>query len=618
MTTVHTTCKYHDLPITTVITNILINYAIINCRTISMRDIHFQIYYFRAADDINDNSNDKVSINDRNKRKDKKFRKKHNDESFNLEPNVDIKEEKLYLESKINSSGKKEHIKVEPDSENEVRKKRKKIKTLEMNGDHNDSQESMSYDETYLNMKVKQEDSLASCSTKHKKKKRKRTSSIDSSTTPVKSYDNNNCTEMYDDNVILKEETENDSEMNNTKKKKKKKKRHNSDNQNLAIEEKMEIKETVVNQNSKGNYSNRFATNKTLQEESEESGCDEISAIKCDDSHSPHTISFINNSIDEENMKVNNNNSLNISTKLPEQDSNKILKAAEHRKQRISDRIRFEDDEDDINTESSHIEHESHSENNKKPLKLQNFIKTHPNLKPLSQTFNTSPELTPDDEIWILKCPTELNIKDFDKTTLNIHGKCKIKVSGQTYEGSAEEEQSDIISLLTMEQNKYKIRNVPLCGIINLRKRIPKAHFRDDNIMVNNQTNFIPLPETKCRHPLFGSNYKKALKIPAAIAERLNVQDTEDSLARTSKRKHKKDKKERNALELNNIQAQIDITMKPEPELPIEKREKKKKKRKMVDDEVPTPKKAKRIKHDPDSAEAWESEKAIEENLFNF
>ncbi|KAJ8732397.1 hypothetical protein PYW07_014996 [Mythimna separata] len=551
-----------------------------------------------AADDMNDNSNK----NDEKETKDKKSRKKHGNLSVSLEPNAVIKEEKTYFETKSNSSVKKEPIKVEPDSDNDKRKKKKKIKNLEINGNHNDSQDSISYDESYLNMKVKQESSVSS-STKHKKKKkRKRSSSIDLSTAQLNSHENNSSSETYNDNVTLQEETEKDVEIRKIKKKKKSKKKYDSDTQIPEVEEKMDVDETVVNNYSKGKDSDSFVTDNTaLQEENEESGGDEISVIKCNDSHTTHTLSFINKSIDEG------------------QNFNKKLEAAKHRKQRLSDRIRFEDDDDDdddTNIQSSHVNHASNSENNKKQLKQ--FLKNNPNLKQISQTYNNSLSVTQDDEIWVLKCPKEINIKDFDKTTLNIHGRCKIKVGGQSYEGSAEEEQSDTLSLLTMEQNKYKIRNIKLNGIINLRKRIPKAHFRDDNIMVNNQTNFIPLPETKCRHPLFGSNYKKALKIPAAIAERLNVQDTEDTLLRAAKRKKKKKLKETNTAQQDDPQVDInDITMKTEPEF-LEVREKKKKKRKLMDDEGPAPKKVKRIKHDPESAEAWESEKAIEENLFNF
>ncbi|KAJ8732369.1 hypothetical protein PYW08_015099 [Mythimna loreyi] len=549
-----------------------------------------------AADDIIEYPNK----NDVKETKGKKSKKKHEDQSVSLEPSAIIKEEKAYFDSKSNSSVKKEHIKIELDSDNDIKKKKKNIKNVESNGNHNYSQDSISYDESYLDMKVEQESS----SSKHKKKKkRNRTSSIDLSTTPFKSHENNSGLEMYSDHVTIEEETENDTEIRKTKKKKKSKKKYDCDHPIPDFEEKMDVEETVVNSNNKGNDSDSFVTENTaLQEENEESVGDEISLIKCDDSHTAHTLSF--------------NNKASI------QNSNKKLDTAKYRKQRISDRILFEDDDDDddsgddTNIQSSHVNHASNSENSKKQLKR--FLKYNPNLKQLPQTYNNSMSITRDDEIWILKCPKEININDFNKTTLNIQGKSKIKVGGQSYEGNIEEEQSGTLSLLTIEQNNYKIRNFQLNGTINLRKRIPKAHFRDDNVMVNNQTNFIPLPETKCRHPLFGSNYKKALKIPAAIAERLNVQDTEDTLLRATKRKKKKNSKETNTSKQVSPLVSSDITMKTEPEFSLEIREKKKKKRKLMDDENPTPKKVKRIKHDPESAEAWESEKAIEENLFNF
>ncbi|PZC76181.1 hypothetical protein B5X24_HaOG204925 [Helicoverpa armigera] len=542
----------------------------------------------------------------------KKSRKSSLTNDLELQSKVEIKEETEYCVNKSNGKDKKKKIKIEPDSENEKGEGKKKSTQLEHNGH---SHETSSYDEAYLDMKVKQEE--VSSSSKHKKKKKKRTSSIDSTSLP-KSNDNshiNSSSETCTDNIALKQES--DSEMSKSKKKKKKsKKRYDSDNddvqQNMDIDESDNRKEKTY---SKHNETYTSAVdNDTLHNESDESGCDEISAIKCDDSHSLHTISFINKSIDDEITEINHNSSLipKLDKKSnPEPESNKTS-VVNKRTQSISDRIRFEDDED-TNIESSQLVHDD-SFYNKKPSKLKQFLKANPNLKLITETFNNNKNLTQDDEIWILKCPKNINIVDFQDTTLNIFGKCKIKVGGQAYEGSAEE-QSGTLSLLTMEHSSSKIKNVPLSGIINMRKRIPKAHFQDDSIMINNQTNFIPLPDTKCRHPLFGSNYKKALKIPAAIAERLSVQQSEKS--RTEKKK-KKNKKDKSLSEHVSPEEQSDVTMKPDPDNSLTKLEKKKKKRKITDDEDPVPKKIKRVKHDPESAEAWESEKAIEENLFNF
>lgn len=536
--------------------------------------------FFRVADDNRkSNKNSYLNSNYDKKHKENKSSNKTLTSSSNEseETKVHIKAEDSYGASKSKSNIKKNRIKLEPESDIDLPKKKKKYKEIEIN--QNDSKDCVSYDETYLHMKVKQEEYSKHEIESRKSKKKKNKSSIE----------------------------------------------YHSDEHNLEIEDKMDIGETVVNKPERNNeilHKNNHITpnseNNTFQEEySEGSGCDEISAIKCDNDHNLHTISFDNKITGEEVIKKYNfGDNLNLSKiKASEQKSTENCESLNPRKPRISDRIQFEDEED-TNIESSQV-HENDKGSSKKSSKVKHFTKANPNLKLLTQHFENNSCLTLDDEIWMLKCPKEVDIKQFDNTSLKIHEKCKIKVSGQTYDGSAEE-QLDTIALLTMEHTKHKICNLPLSGIINLRKRIPKAHFRNDNIMVNNQTNFIPLPETKCRHPLFGSNYKKALKIPAAIAERLNEQDNEEISMKTEKRKKKKNRKDRNTSEQVDSQIQSELIMKTEGDLSMEVTEKKKKKRKLTANEGPAPKKVKRIKHDPESAEAWESEKAIEENLFNF
>ncbi|CAH1644022.1 unnamed protein product [Spodoptera littoralis] len=535
-----------------------------------------------STDSVNSTSmaTNAFNVNDSCKSDRRVKKKKENlsriNESIDLKAETDIKQE-------ANFSSIKNCIKVEPDSVDGFKKK-KRNKHLECNGTKIESQDSASYDETYLNMKVKLEETSVVSSQKHKQKKRKHSSSVDSNSTT------SNCEVNHEH--TLNQESEVDTTPPKSKKIKKLKKEDSSNNHdemyspdlNLSLQD-----ETFSNNES--NYNNcSVIENNTLQDGSDEESNDEISAIKCDDSHVIHAISFID----------------------------KGLEKSKSQTKRISDRIRFEDDNDSTLNESSPEEDEHSSEYSKKPLILKKVLKNNPNLKQVLQSFKQNTQcINQNDEIWILKCPREINISDFTNTTLNIHGKCKVKLAGQTYEGTVEEEQSDALSLLALDHNKLKIKTISPNGAITLRKRIPKAHFRDDNIMVNNQINFIPLPETKCRHPLFGSDYKKSLKIPAAISERLNTQANEE-IVKTEKRKKKKDNKNDNKASQIDLQELSVFEMKSEPGLPAEVREKKKKKRKLLDDEGPAKKKAKRVKTDPESAEAWESEKAIEENLFNF
>lgn len=500
-------------------------------------------------------------------------------------------------------------VKLEPESDCDVPKKKKKHKHIELNGFQNDLQDS--YDESHLDLQVKQEQLSVQLS------KKKRRQSI------IEPDDTENVEESkYGNNSDICEET-----VKHKKKKKKSKKRNDSEGQDaMDIDYKEDIVETVVNKSS--SKINR-STEKSYMESSsilqDESGCEEISAIQCDGDTDTHTISF-----NDSQNKVGKENKKKTDTLLKSTIVNQFKMANDNvdfdssqetgkRVPRISDRIRFEDEDDPILEYSDTQE----SKQEKESKKLKKFIKSQDNIKIVSQELEHDSILTEDDEIWVVKCPKEVDIQAFCDTDLNLNvSKCKIKVDGQTYEGSLEEGQCDTIAALSMENGHFEVQNLPLCGIINFRKRIPKPHFRDDNIMVNNQTNFIPLPDTKCRHPLFGSNYKKAIKVPSAVAERLNTETNVEETVNISKKKKKKHKKDKSSLECDEADTKSVCVMKSEPNVYQEVPEKKKKKRKHTEDvdvvDAPAPKKAKRIKHDPESAEAWESEKAIEENLFNF
>lgn len=528
-----------------------------------------------STDSVNSTSMATNAVNENNSYKSERRVKKKKENLSRIYESIDLKAE-MDIKEEANFGSIKNYIKLEPDSVDGFKKK-KRNKHLECNGTKIESQDSASYDETYLNMKVKLEETSVVSSQKHKQKKRKHSSSVDSnSTTSI-------CEVNHEHTHTLNQESEVDTTQPKSKKIKKLKKEDSSNNHkdemyspdpNLSLQDEK-------SRNNESNYNNSSVIeNNTLQDSSDEESNDEISAIKCDDSHVIHAISFID----------------------------KGLEKSKSQTKRISDRIRFEDDNDSTLNESSLEEDQHPSEYSKKPLISKKVLKNNPNLKQVLQSFKQNTQcINQNDEIWILKCPREINISDFTNTTLNIHGKCKVKLAGQIYEGSVEEEQSDALSLLALDHNKLKIKTISLNGAITLRKRIPKAHFRDDNVMVNNQTNFIPLPETKCRHPLFGSDYKKSLKIPAAISERLNMQANEEN-GKMEKRKKKKDNKNDNKASQIDLQELSVFEMKSEPGLPAEVREKKNKKRKLLDDEGPAKKKAKRVKTDPESAEAWESE----------
>ncbi|CAB3234250.1 unnamed protein product [Arctia plantaginis] len=504
-------------------------------------------------------------------------------------------------------------VKVEPESDCDIPRKKKKNKHVEVNSNENGlpGRDSNCYDESYLDLKVKQEEMAASLSGNKIKKKRNLSESAEESQTDVKKC---RVKEPSPDSHNESQSSQLDKEIKTKKKKKKSKRRRESETQE-EIEsscykdcEDTVSKEEIASHSSSqiSRMEDTLVTDNTFGNES----YDDISAIQSDD-HNIHTLSFNSG----ENVESKNKGESLYKTAIINQfkmDNHDEAEATHNRRPRLSDRIRFEDDSE------TEVSQTYNNASDMTPVKLKKFIKTIDNMKLISQELSHSSTLTCDDELWIVHCPKDIDVEGFCDADLNINGKSKMKVGGQTYDGTLDSEGCDTTAVLTMGDAKYQINNLPLSGIIKFRKRIPKAHFHDDNIMVNNQTNFIPLPETKCRHPLFGSNYKKALKIPSAIAQQLNLQNEPEETFTTEKRRKKKHKKDTNNLKHEETDSKCEVITILEPEVMLKGSEKKRKKRKHLDDEGPAPKKVKKFKHDPESAEAWESEKAIEQNLFSF
>lgn len=269
------------------------------------------------------------------------------------------------------------------------------------------------------------------------------------------------------------------------------------------------------------------------------------------------------------------------------------------RRSKICDRIQFED-EIEMNG------HVSDSSEVTEPKKIRRYLKSNPHLKPVSIT-EVKLLISKDDDVWILHCPQGIDITQLENSDITVDEKCKMKIDGQTFHGNLDTEFNSI-TVLNYHKMKPVIKNLSINGMVNFRKKIPRPHYYEDNVVVNNQTNFIPLPDTKCRHPLFGSDYKRAIKIPTAVKARLRaVQDEEleevqeVKCERKRKKKHKKEKIVVDECDVVDNKAEVP---------------RKKRKHLHIDEEEPAPKKSKKIKHDPDKV--WESEEAIKESLFNF
>ncbi|XP_028161363.1 asparagine-rich protein-like [Ostrinia furnacalis] len=313
---------------------------------------------------------------------------------------------------------------------------------------------------------------------------------------------------------------------------------------------------------------------------------------------------FFNTTNNQSPIKIANNSPKTLSSK---QRMDSLNNVSITKPGRLMDRICYEDDPDtDTDVTQS---------NNDTSTYLKKYLKQNNNLQPIVKGLKKGSEITDDDELWILKCPHDIDIQKLDNTCFNLDNKSKIKIHGETYCGNLDENTSTI-AILSSDNCNFIIKNVVTSGTINLRKRLPKPHVQEDNVMVNNQTDFIPLPKTKCRHPLFGSDYKDAIHV--RMRERVDSAAEDPEVSTIYERKKKKKHHKRDYY--TTLKQELDNSFETSPKLENEADVtiKKAKKRKHVTEDESYKKKPKRIKLEPDSAEAWESEKAIEENLFNF
>ncbi|CAG9785343.1 unnamed protein product [Diatraea saccharalis] len=407
-----------------------------------------------------------------------------------------------------------------------------------------------------------------------------------------------------DADITLSDDQKNDSSSKKHKSKCKVEiKTDESNDENFDIEDKFCAEETVVQKPHSPNKENEY----------ENTVNNEISNTDYKSDDELHENSFHNQS---------NNNDLCINRREPtnctlekkvnhkaisESTSITLLNKKRQSTSKIIERIRFEDETDtDLDISENSTDKES-SHLKKILLKEKSFF------EPVPEKSKSYQKITEDDELWLVKCPHNLGIVDFSNKELTLDSKSKIKISGETYNGTLNE---NIVSvtLMTPDKKGFIIKNVNINGTVTLQKRLSRPHIVEDNVMVNNQTDFIPLPETKYHHPLFGSNYKNALKLPSSITQRLQELNANESIqtAQIEKKKRKKRKYE------HNIDEDKDISTDMKPQIESDISMKKAKKRKHDNDNEVTAKKAKRLKQEFDSNDVWESEKAIEENLFNF
>lgn len=247
----------------------------------------------------------------------------------------------------------------------------------------------------------------------------------------------------------------------------------------------------------------------------------------------------------------------------------------------ISDKIRFE---------SEHSDYGSDFPQEKLKEAFDNYV----NLKRVIPSFFEKTSMCPEtDEIWLMKCPSSIEISNLKGLTLPIEEKTKFKIDNQRYECFMDVSNHKNLTIITPNPGKngtYKLQTFPCLGEIKLRNKFPKLHI-DESTHIVNKHSFIPLPDTKKRHPLFGVEYKPLIKLNKDVAEKLQSANKKIK----SKKKVKKEK-------LMDVQSEI--------------YKRKKRKRKMssnedTDDKLVVKKHKKNL-----SDVIWNSEKAMEENLF--
>lgn len=611
--------------------------------------------FFRALDVKKENGKDESDSDFKYKKEllqdaDKQIKKKAKKRKH-IEDNEDISFEQK----------KHKHIKSETESDIDLPKKKRK-KTSESILNNSDTKETLDEIDNYLNIRIKQEqESFVEPIDVRSKKKKKHKKDLDSSDSqqcdsskPQSLIDNQTIKinsdfqgtqNEVDDYLNYRVKLEQDSfvEPTETKTKKKKPKKNIDASISDSYDSQSTVEGSTTNQelNSKEvSYENKKKRKKN-KDKSKDKNCsaetEEIENHENDTSKNRKSVSKDDNDTYDEKEIVenayidNDETNVNASTKnisepengnISDEKQKSINKQVSNASDAISsdneqskanksfsDRLRFEDDN------SVDFECVNEEQDKNMPKYVKQFVKLNKHLTQTSAKIHSDHFVSEDDEVWIIKCPNEFDIKDFKDITLTLlDNKCKMKLNGQTYDG-AFDDSIQRVPILALDKNRKKtvVKNMPIMGLTKFRKRLPKAHIPDQGTLINNLTNFIPLPETKCRHPLFGINYKKAIKIPPSIAERLNGPIEEPSISDSIKKKKKKHKKETCKTEI-----ECDVESEQIADIQPVTSSKKKRKRKRSDELDGPPAKSKKIKHDPDSAEAWESELAIKNNLFGF
>ncbi|XP_052755219.1 GATA zinc finger domain-containing protein 14-like isoform X2 [Galleria mellonella] len=95
------------------------------------------------------------------------------------------------------------------------------------------------------------------------------------------------------------------------------------------------------------------------------------------------------------------------------------------------------------------------------------------NLKQVLDKNQRNSIITNDDEIWLLKWPQRIDVNTLKRNEITLDGKCKVKINNNTYYGNIDNNVHRV-TIMSLQQDNYVIKNLILNGIVNFRKRVPK------------------------------------------------------------------------------------------------------------------------------------------------
>ncbi|CAG9126763.1 hypothetical protein JYU34_016212 [Plutella xylostella] len=489
-------------------------------------------------------------------------------------------------------------IKTEIFSDTDSRKKKKKNKKKESE-EFNSTLETEQIDESYLNLRVKQEKeenrmkpSQQNSDSSHveinkdidrkRKRKRKKTENNDNSEAnnnlDVNEYENKHEDMSIDDEITV-EETRVQSPIRQRKNKQKVSRTSmsvaQSDNERNVEENEINIPQAYVPAQVNGHSSGNTG--------------DSVSKQQCQTNEVQDTDSDSSVPLDRPSVSTNTNMS-------------------NSRRKSVSERLTFE--EDAVRSNDSNTQQNSSTESNLS-LPMKQFLSKKTSLK-LVHAHSAS-EITSDDEVWAVSAPRALPAAALLGASLDVGERGRLRAAGRSYESAGRAGR-------VVLARGGALAAAPGGGVA-LRGRPGRAPAAPPAAPPAPPA-AIPLPPTRLRHPLLGADYKRALKLPRSVRARLLAaadaprrprRDRPGSPAPGEPQEPCGEEPPRKRRREDSAGGGGDASARPRG----------KRRRASSGEREAEPPRAKRRKHAPPAAPAapagaWDNEQAIEDNLFNF